>query len=341
MGVPRKQQVKTHSLVVLSGVLGLMGKKNSRSFFGCARKGLDGIGQLASEAPCPRIRHAAHDKGGPVVLDGPPLVSQKPYAERRNLLHPTFVVKVVLVIAFDRDDSVPCTKSSERSNVLGPDVHLAVDEVARDDDKIGREAVDSCHEILHVGRAQKRRRMQVGELHDPHALKSRRQVLDRNRHLLDAGNPESLPKTEGRNADGRGRHADRHAPVLLHEAMHTLSRTAGQNGQKDDDLAKQREACKHGEREDAAVAGGQHPGGQLGANEPAEERGGDGGKGGDEKRHNKARDLHHPRCIHRKPEAPEHPERTDGMKNCKTHGEPILSSCLGLAAGKSCRANCP
>mgnify|MGYP007071185395 CR=1 FL=1 len=110
--------------------------------------------------------------------------------------------------------------------------------------------------------------MQVGELHDPHALKSRRQVLDRNRHLLDAGNPESLPKTEGRNADGRGRHADRHAPVLLHEAMHALSRTAGQNGQKDDDLAKQREACKHGEREDAAVAGGQHPGGSSGLTSP-------------------------------------------------------------------------
>ena len=51
LGVPRKQLVNTHCLGVLSGVLGLMGKKNSRSFFGCARKGLDGIGQLASEAP--------------------------------------------------------------------------------------------------------------------------------------------------------------------------------------------------------------------------------------------------------------------------------------------------
>lgn len=44
MGVPRKQQVKTHSLVVLSGVLGLMGKKNSRSFSGAPAKALMGSG---------------------------------------------------------------------------------------------------------------------------------------------------------------------------------------------------------------------------------------------------------------------------------------------------------
>ena len=135
---------------------------------------------VREHAPRARVVDACEVEQAAADLDA--LVAQHADAERLQVRDPRVRPRVVLVIAGDEEHAVARAQVAQRLDERRELLDRTVDQIARDDDHVGRQGVRLADHLLHEVAPDGRPDVHVGELHDAIPRRGARQACQRDAH---------------------------------------------------------------------------------------------------------------------------------------------------------------
>ena len=116
--------------------------------------------------------------GRTLMVQHPVFVHQHLHAQAAQFCDPGMRAGVVLMVAGDEEAAVGGHQARQRRHMRPQVVDTAVDQVAGDGHHVGTQRIDTVDDALHVGVADRRADMDVGDLGDAEAVQGFGQAGD-------------------------------------------------------------------------------------------------------------------------------------------------------------------
>ena len=115
---------------------------------GHRRTSLDNVGQFSAVALSHRVGKTDHGKRLSIDLNRNGSIFKPGHTQRRHKAHPSIIVNVMLVIAFDAEDSVLGLEVLQGLQIVTPLFRRSVDKISREHNQIRRKRIGTLNDLF-------------------------------------------------------------------------------------------------------------------------------------------------------------------------------------------------